>query len=174
MIRAMKGDIARLDFDIIVNPANTQLLPGGGVNKKIFEQAGRGMLNELITMKEQKAGNAVLSKAYNLPCRAVIHAVAPVFNFNRDEEEDLLASCYWNVLRLSYHFMRQENLEKLTLGIPPLGTGPYGFPADQACAIGVDTIRELFDQYPDARVIDVTFVCEKQEDYRLYKEVLAR
>lgn len=172
MIRAMKGDITRLDFDLIVNPANTQLLPGGGINKKIFEQAGRGLINELLTKREQKPGSAVLSGAYSLPCRGVIHAVAPVFNFSREEEEDQLASCYWNIVRIAYQVMRKENKDRLTLAIPPLGAGSYGFPAAQACSIGVETIRELFAQFPEAKGIEVIFVCEKQEDYQLCKEVL--
>ncbi len=168
----MKGDITRLDFDLIVNPANTQLLPGGGINKKIFEQAGRGLINELLTESEQKPGSAVLSGAYNLPCQGVIHTVVPVFNFSREEEEDQLASCYWNTLRIAYQVMRKENKDHLTLAIPPLGAGAYGFPPRQACAIGVETIRDLFKQFPEARGIDVIFVCEKQSDYQICKEVL--
>lgn len=174
LIRAMKGDITRLDFDLIVNPANTQLLPGGGINKRIFEQAGRGLINELLTQREQKPGSAVLSRAYNLPCQGVIHAVVPVFNFCREEEEDQLASCYWNMLRIAYQVMRKENREHLSLAIPPLGTGPYGFPPKQAWTIGVETIQELFSEFPEARGIDVIFVCEKQNDYQLCKEVLRR
>ena len=31
MMHVLKGDITRLDFDVIVNAANEQLAPGGGV-----------------------------------------------------------------------------------------------------------------------------------------------
>ena len=40
MISTLKGDLTRLDFDLIVNAANEQLAPGGGVCGAIFKAAG--------------------------------------------------------------------------------------------------------------------------------------
>ena len=41
MISTLKADITGLDFDIIVNAANSRLLPGGGVCGAIFSKAGK-------------------------------------------------------------------------------------------------------------------------------------
>ena len=47
MISTLKADITGLDFDIIVNAANSRLLPGGGVCGAIFSKAGKELEEEL-------------------------------------------------------------------------------------------------------------------------------
>lgn len=174
MISVLKGDITGLDFDIIVNPANTQLLPGSGINRKIFEKAGRGLVNEMLSHGQISMGKAVMSDAYNLPCKKVIHAAGPVYNFNLDEEEELLAACYWNSLSLAYDYMLENHLNRLTVAFPEISTGPYGFPAEEACHIAVKTVKKLFRLYPEAEGIHVVFVLRDQLPYLLYKKELSR
>lgn len=174
MMYAMKGDLTGLDFDLIVCPANPQLLPGSGVNKEIFETAGRGLLCEVMQYKELKAGQAIMTDAYHLPCKKVIHAVGPVYNSGQDNEEELLASCYWNALALAYDYLMKSEEEKITVAFPCISTGVGGFPDELACHIAVKTIRKLFRLYPEAKAIDVAFVTRAQEQYKILKEELAR
>ena len=46
MMHVLKGDITRLDFDVIVNAANEQLAPGGGVCGAIHQAAGKALAAE--------------------------------------------------------------------------------------------------------------------------------
>lgn len=174
MISVMKGDITGLDFDIIVNAANSQLLPGGGVCGAIFAKAGQSLVDECAKAGYTPTGQVKLTSAGNLPCRAIIHAVGPIYVDGNQQESEYLASCYWNALSTAYAYMRQEKLEKLSIAFPCISTGIYGYPAEEACKIAVKTVQDLMKTYPDARAMDVTFVCYGQRDYALYKEALKK
>lgn len=169
-LHVMKGDITRLDFDLIVLPANTTLLPGKGLSALAFSRAGTGLLREVLQKERIRYGEAVLTSACNLPCKGIIHAAVPVC-INQDErEEELLASCYWNSLSIAYSYLQDHHLDSVTLAFPSLSAGCYGFPRTQACRIAAQTVRTLMEQYPDARAIQVIFVMNEQEDYLLYKK----
>ena len=43
MITVLKGDLVGLGLDLVVNEANTELLPGAGICRRIFEAAGPGL-----------------------------------------------------------------------------------------------------------------------------------
>ncbi|MCF0105962.1 MAG: macro domain-containing protein [Holdemanella sp.] len=174
MITTLKGDITGLDFTIIVNAANKHLLPGSGVCGAIFSKAGKGLEEECQQLHGCPTGDAKMTKAYGLRCDRIIHAVGPIYLDGNHQERELLESCYWNSLCLAYSYVREQNLEKCTLAFPCISTGIYGFPREEACQIAVKTVKTLMRQYPDAKVIDVIFVCYLQEDYALYKEELKK
>ena len=171
MIQTIKGDITRLDFDIIVNAANNQLLPGGGVCGAIFAKAGQGLIEECQKIGYCPTGQAVLTQGYGLPAKAVIHTVGPVYHGTEQDALDLQA-CYWNTLSLAYDYLIDQNLNRLNLAFPCVSTGIFGYPHEEACAIAVSTVQKLMRQYPDAKRIHVTFVCYLEEDYLLYKKEL--
>ncbi|MCS5603764.1 MAG: macro domain-containing protein, partial [Paracoccus sp.] len=67
--------------------------------------------------------------------RHVIHAVGPVWRGGDAGEDDLLASAYRSALLLA----RRHDLA--SIAFPAISTGVYGFPADRAARIAVQTIR---------------------------------
>lgn len=172
MISTLKGDITGLDFDIIVNAANNQLMPGSGVCGAIFNKAGTGLVEECKAIGECQTGQAVLTKAYNLPSTAIIHTVGPVYIDGEHNEEAFLSACYWNSLSLAYQYLRKKELSRLTLAFPCISTGIYNYPSQEACKVAVSTVKKLMAKYPDAKVIDVIFVCYLEKDYLLYKKEL--
>lgn len=146
MIRVWQGDITTLDVDAIVNAANSSLLGGGGVDGAIHRAAGPELLDECRTLGGCPTGEARITKGYRLPARHVIHTVGPVWQGGGQNEDALLASAYRNSLRL----VRENGLR--SVAFPAISTGVYGFPADRAARIAVDTIK---DAAPD---LDVTLV----------------
>lgn len=171
MISTLKGDITRLNFDLIVNDAKENLMPHPGINSKIFKQAGPNLLQECISLKGCAQGNVILSHGYDIPCKGIIHAVTPYYIDGQHQEMEVLKACYWNAMALAYKIYRNSHISPMTIAFPPLGMHS-GYPREEACQIAVQTIQSLFYQYPEAKDIQVVFVCENQKDYTLYKEVI--
>ena len=134
----VEGDITGLDVDSIVNAANSSLLGGGGVDGAIHRAAGPELVAECRMLHGCKTGEAKITRGYRLPARHVIHTVGPVWNGGTHGEDDLLANCYRNSLKLA-----ADNGVR-TLAFPAISTGIYRFPVERATRIAVqETIRFL-------------------------------
>ena len=136
-IRVWQGDITTLAVDAIVNAANESLLGGGGVDGAIHRAAGPGLLAECRTLGGCPTGQARITAGHHLPARHVIHTVGPVWRGGGQGEAELLASAYRESLALA----RAQGLH--TIAFPAISTGVYGYPAAEAAAIAVRTIRAL-------------------------------
>jgi O-acetyl-ADP-ribose deacetylase (regulator of RNase III) len=171
IIRIVRGDITRLEVDAVVNAANSSLLGGGGVDGAIHRAAGPELLAECRSIAASRrpreacpAGEAVITGAYGLPCKKVIHTVGPVWHGGSRGEPELLASCYRKSLLLA----REAGLG--SVAFPNISTGVYGYPKAAAAEIAVRTVQDTVPQCPNIR--RVIFVCFDEENYRLYQSLL--
>lgn len=87
-------DITTLAVDAIVNAANTELAPGGGVCGAIHRAAGPDLAAVCARLRPCPVGDARLTPGFRLPARFVIHAVGPVWRAGQANEAALLASAY--------------------------------------------------------------------------------
>jgi O-acetyl-ADP-ribose deacetylase (regulator of RNase III)/shikimate kinase len=172
-IEIKQEDITKLTVDVIVNAANSSLLGGGGVDGAIHRAAGPELLEACrrIAGARRKegaeacpAGEAVLTGAYRLPCKGVIHTVGPVWQGGRRGESELLASCY----RKSLFLAAKAGFSGIAF--PNISTGVYGFPKEGAARIALDTVQKTLPETPGIQ--EVIFVCFDRENYRLYLNLL--
>ena len=164
-IEFMKDDITRVNSDAIVNAANKNLLGGGGVDGAIHRASGPELLEECRGLGGCKTGHAKITKGYHLPARYVIHTVGPVWHGGKYQEEELLASCYKNSLKLAQkHHLR-------TIAFPSISTGAYRFPIQKAAGIAVETVKMFVEENPDD-LEKVTFVLFSDQDLEIYKSFI--
>jgi O-acetyl-ADP-ribose deacetylase (regulator of RNase III) len=163
-IRLVLADITTLEVDAIVNAANSELVPGGGVDGAIHRVAGVGLFSELKARHSVlPPGEAIITDGYRLPAKHVIHTVAPMWIEGLDNQVEILSDCYRNALRVA----KEHDLK--SIAFPSLGTGAFGIPKEIAMPTALNAISlELQNSHSD---IEVTICCYTQEDLEWYESV---
>jgi len=177
-----QGDITRLKVDAIVNAANSQMLGcfvpmHTCIDNCIHTFAGVQLRAECSRqMKkmrarygrdyEQPTAVPMLTDAYNLPAKKVVHIVGPIVQDELTPElEEDLADCYTNTLELC----AENGLRSVAFCC--ISTGVFHFPNKRAAEIAVHTVKEWLEAHP-GKVDRVVFNVFKDEDRRYYESEL--
>lgn len=163
-ITCTTGDIANQpDMGAVVNAANAELRPGGGVAGAIHRAAGPGLDEECRALAPIRPGQAVITGAHELPNRHVIHCLGPVYGQDTPSDR-LLADCYRNALRLA------EEHELRSVAFPSLSTGAFGYPMEEAAEVAFRTVLEMTDSLQSVETI--RFVLFSKKDRALHQAAL--
>lgn len=170
-----QGDITTLKCDAIVNAANSQMLgcfcPNHGcIDNAIHTYAGIQLRLECADImqkqdKEEQTGKAKITKAYNLPCKNILHTVGPiVYGEVTEKNKHDLADCYTSCLSLA------DNQGLKSIAFCCISTGEFRFPNDIAAEIAVNTVK-IYKAKTNSN-IKVIFNVFKRNDYDIYKRKL--
>jgi O-acetyl-ADP-ribose deacetylase len=160
----IEADITTLNVDAIVNAANGQLLPGGGVCGAIHRAAGPELAEACTSLAPCPTGEVRATPGFRLPARFVIHAVGPVWQGGAAGEDRQLAACYRAAI------VEAARLGAASIAFPAISTGIYGYPPEQAARVAVAAAREAAHRHP--AVERVVFACFGQDSARLHREAL--
>lgn len=163
-IEVSQGDISRQpELKAIVNAANAELAPGGGVAGAIHSAAGPKLYEKCQTLAPISPGEAVITKAYNLPNEYVIHVLGPVYGKDKPEDR-YLSFCYREALALA-----EENKIE-SIGFPAISTGIFGYPPKEAIDVVFNTV---LSELPHLKHLKrIKFVLYGEEDLHRYKNKL--
>ena len=165
----MQGDITRQMTDAIVNAANSGLMGGGGVDGAIHRAGGPAIKEEckqiVAKIGRLDTGQAVITTGGTLPSKYVIHTVGPVWHGGSHGEPDLLASAYWECLKLA------TERELKSISFPSISTGAYGYPVAEAAEIALRTLISFLRDM-STMLEEVYFVLFDNGTYRAYKLAL--
>ncbi|MCD7775366.1 MAG: protein-ADP-ribose hydrolase [Clostridiales bacterium] len=170
-----KGDITTLKCDAVVNAANSQMLgcfcPNHGcIDNAIHTYAGVGLRLECAKIMNaqrtaEPTGKAKITRAYNLPCRYVLHTVGPIVSGVLTKKHcEQLASCYRSCLELA----EQYNLKSVAFCC--ISTGEFRFPNDRAAETAIQAVKEYKTRTQSE--IKVIFNVFKEIDYNIYRKLL--
>ncbi|MCR4826303.1 MAG: protein-ADP-ribose hydrolase [Bacteroidales bacterium] len=173
-----QGDITRLRVDAIVNAANAQMLGcfhplHKCIDNAIHSAAGMQLREECHRLMLQQGhpeptGRAKITKAYNLPCKYVIHTVGPIIpdGIPTELQKEQLASCYRNIMVCA----GENGLGSVAFCC--ISTGEFRFPNQLAAEIAVQTVKDYLNAHPDCSVKQVVFNVFKEVDRDIYQRLL--
>jgi len=146
----------------IVNAANAELKPGGGVAGAIHRKAGPKLYEECKKVAPIRPGEAVLTKGYNLPNPYVIHCLGPVYGVDKPEDQ-ILSRCYENALKIA-----EEN-RITSIAFPAISTGAFGYPMEPATRIALKTVLQ---KIPHLQTVEeIRFILYSRKDGEIYLRI---
>lgn len=180
-ISIWQGDITRLAVDGIVNAANSQMLGcfvpcHKCIDNAIHSSAGIELRQECYEYMQEKrkidlyyeepTGSAVVTSAYNLPCKYVIHTVGPiVYDELTDKLRDDLKNCYLSCLKSAVkHEIR-------SIAFCCISTGEFHFPNEEAAKIALSTVSEFLKTHEE-HIDRIIFNVFKDYDLDIYRKLI--
>jgi len=176
------SSIAEVACDVIVNAANPWLggigrdlsKQVGGVDGAVHRAAGLGLLDECEALPRFDGithgrlekircahGDIRITAAYALPCRHVIHAVAPLHEGGGRKELLVLEVLYDRI------FVTLRALGLSHIALPALGTGSFGMPPEESARVAVAAALQ------GGAGTKITFCLPGAEDRAAYERALA-
>lgn len=163
-LELVQGDIAsQPDVDAVVNAANAELKPGGGVAGAIHSAAGPKLAEACAPHAPIRVAEAVVTDAFELPNDRVVHVLGPVHGEDTPSDK-LLAEAYANALRAA------DGDGLSSVAFPSLSTGAFGYPMAEAAGIA---LRTVVDQAGDLENLErVRFVLYGDEAFATFRDAL--
>lgn len=135
----VRQDITKIKVDAIVNTINTDLQMGGGACGAIFTAAGAAQLQAACDqLAPIKVGDAVITPAFGLPAKFVIHTTGPIFfEHNKEQCQKDLFAAYTNSLKIAV----ENNCG--SIAFPLISSGIYGYPKADALNVATSAIQNF-------------------------------
>lgn len=155
--RLLKGDLLASSCQVIVNPANAFLKPGGGICGAIYHAAGAEPFQECANLlhafnhSQFEVGECVLTGKGHLPnpnIQAIAHTVGPIGE--HPERQTKLRMAYQNALNIiSNPAMEDYKADSVkgtcfsSIAFPSISTGIFHYPLHEASVVAIQAIKDF-------------------------------
>jgi serine/threonine-protein kinase len=135
-LRLTLGDMLKMEADVIVNAANTQMTMKEGLAAALLEAGGGEIESEAVSHAPAAMGDVVWTGAGKLRAKAVAHAVAALGG------AICLQRCTLRIL------LEAEARRMKSVAFPALGTGVGRVPMEMAAQLMLEAIRTFAELNP--------------------------
>jgi len=169
-LSVVRGDITKFVGDVIVNAANAELLPGGGVCGAIHKAAGpdleflcKAYLHENSSVKTGSVAPIPWIPTPALQVKSVYQAVGPIWKEHYiDDAISLFAHCYEESLAILL------DQQFTSIAFPCISTEIYGFPDGLVASTAFKEVLWFLRDHPS---VEVVFYCFEEVDYLTYRNL---
>ncbi len=163
-IELLKGNIAEVKADILVNAAGTSLEMGGGVAGALRRAGGKEIEEEALEHAPAELGSVVVTGAGRLRAKFVFHAAAQPHYGNFKATQESVKKAARNALK------RAEELNCKSIAFPALGCGIAGLRIEEGARAMLGEIRAFEER---AKSIEaVKLVLYSQKDFEAFRREL--
>ncbi|XP_063144814.1 protein mono-ADP-ribosyltransferase PARP14-like [Candoia aspera] len=172
VIQVSMGDLTSYQADVVVSASNEMLKHCGGLANALLKAAGPQLQDECDDIIQKhghlKPGSAIITGAWNLPCKQVIHAVGPKWN-SADKEKciQVLKKVVRESLKLA------ETFNHCSIAIPAISSGIFGFPIKECTHSILTAIKETLEESSEnGSLKQICLVDTTQETVQAFSDAL--
>ncbi len=166
-IMLIEGDITLSDAEAITNPANSQLMHGGGLAGLLSRKAGPSLQIESSQWVRENGPVSHESPAHtnagDLPFKTMIHTVGPVWG-SGDEERKLSAAVVGS-LQLA------EDLKLKSLALPAISTGIFQYPIKEAARVILSAVQDFSRREDVLSLREIQIVVHGSQPAREFQQI---
>ncbi len=164
-IEVVRGSVTDQAVDAIVNAANKSMKGGGGIDGRIHRAAGPEMMAELRAAAPDGAatGQPVVTRAYKLPQKYVIHVAGPRWRGGTRGEAEQLFDAYYNSLKAA------SDLGLASIAFCSIATGVYGYPIEQAAPLAIGVATRFIVEQPETSLRRIVFALWGSDEYDVFE-----
>ena len=162
IVELFVGELINTEYDAIVIPTNSRLLPSGDLRCKTLREAGSTVQVECNKIIQEIAhipyGNAIMTSAGNLKSKYIIHVRA-----GHEGKKLMLAT--WNCLKMA----DEKSLK--SIAFPPILKDVIVFNTRKCAEIMLPTIDKYL-QEKNKNLENVSICLETLPDYKEFEAIL--
>ena len=160
-------EIIDVQYDAIVVPSNSRLLPSGSLRCQVLKQAGPKVqieCNKIINkVTKIPIGNAVITSAGNLNAKYLIHVVGPRLGVGQEGKKLMLAT--WNTLKVA------DKAGIKTVALNPISIENLGFNTKICAQVMLPTIKKFILEQ-NKNLEKITIFLTDLPEYKDFEKVL--
>ena len=179
-LSVFQGDITKHKADMIVSPANADLLLRNGVAGAILSAGGSDIEEECNRLLKDRGslneGDVVTTGAGKLSCRKIIHAVGPAWpkhikDFGKRDVEQAKIDCMDALAGVMRSILKEAEKETCcVLAVPAISSGVFGFPKGLCARILVKTTIDMSSRKQFSSLKEVHFINNDSSTSRIFNE----
>ena len=134
----VRKDITKMKVDAIMNPTNSTMYGFSGIDRLVHEAGGPELEIQCEHLRPLCVGEAVVTLAYGLPCKKIVHVAVPRWLGGLSGEKLLMKTAYREGFKAAF-----DQTDIHSLAVPLMGSGTYGFPMSEAFSIATKAISDF-------------------------------